>query len=151
MSLQFGCGELSVSGISFGRLMNVNVNISYDTAPLRGGNLIFPTYMACYNGTVEGTFEHAELSVTNIARIIGADIAGAATSGTLTLTASHCLITGCDIIVSGVTNGVSGTFTLYNCRFNTVGIKMDRENYTIPSVSFQAVGKSNGDVMKYAL
>ena len=149
--LQFGCGNLTVSGIAMARLMNISCNITYDTAPLRGGNLTFPTYIATYNGAVEGSFEYAEISVTGMGRLIGADIAGAATSGTLTLTATQVLATGCDIVISGVTNGVSGTLTLKNCRFNSVGITMDRENYTIPSVSFQACGDSAGIILSYAV
>ena len=151
MALQFGCGEISVAGVSHGRLMNINVNISYDTAPLRGGNLTFPTYIATYNGAVEGSFEYAEISVTGMARLIGAGIAGVDTSGTLTLTATQALASGMDIIISGVTNGISGTLTLKNCVFNTVGITMDRENYTIPSVSFQVCGGTGGVVLTYAV
>src|SRR3990167_6770881 len=146
MSLLFGMGNLTVSGVNVARLMNINMNISYDTAPLRGGNLIFPTYMAMYNGNIEGTFEVGDINLTAMASMLGAGVSFAAGSGTLTLTATQVLATGADIVVSCVTNGITGTLTIRNCRFNTLGLNIDRENFTLPSTNFIAVGDANGQI-----
>ena len=149
MSLLFGMGQLTISGVNVARLMNINMNISYDTAPLRGGNLIFPTYMAMYNGNIEGTFEVGDINLTAMASMLGAGVSFAAGSGTLTLTATQVLATGADIVVSCVTNGVTGTLTIRNCRFSTIGLTIDRENFTIPSTNFIACGDSNGQVFTF--
>lgn len=146
MALLFGAGNLTVSGIAIARLMNVNVNISYDTAPLRGGNLIFPTYIAEYNGNIEGSFEVGDINLTAMASMINAGVSFAAGSGTLTLTATQVLTSGADIVVSCVTNGVTGSLTLKNCRFNTIGLTIDRENFTLPSTNFVVCG-GTGDVL----
>jgi len=140
LAIQFGIGSITVSGVAIARLMNVNLNINYDSAQLRGGNLIFATDQQLYNGAIEGTFEVGDINITAIAAMLGADASHAAGSGIMTLTATHVLATGCDIVVSAVTNGVTGTLTLNNCKFNTLGITIDRENYTIPSTSFQVIG-----------
>jgi len=140
MAIQFGAGNLTVSGVNIARLQNINFTVSYDTAQLRGGNLIFATDQQLYNGNIEGTFEVGEIEITAIAGMLGADQAGAATSGTMTLTATHVLATGADIVVSCVSNGVTGTWTLNNCKFDSLGITIDRENYTMPTTNFKVIG-----------
>ncbi len=149
MALQFGVGELTVSGVAITRLMNVNINVSYDTAMLRGGSLVFPTNQQLYNGNIEGTFEVGDINLTAIASMLGADVTFAVGSGTMTLTATQVLATGADIVISGVTNGVTGTLTLLNCKFNTLGLTLDRENYTLPTTNFIVAGNSDGDMMTW--
>ena len=140
MSLQFGAGNLTVSGIAIARLQNINFTVSYDSAQLRGGNLIFATDQQLYNGNIEGTFEVGDINITAIASMLGADASYAAGSGTMTLTATQVLTTGADIVVSCVSNGVTGTWTLNNCKFDSVGITIDRENYTMPTTNFKVIG-----------
>ena len=99
---QFGTGSssyataasCSLSGLTgarpFGRAQNCNITISYDNAMHRGGTLIFPNDQKLYNGSVEGTLEHANISGANLASIFGADwTSGGAGSGTMTLTATQ--------------------------------------------------------------
>jgi len=147
MAIQFGIGNLTVSGVAIARLMNVNLTISYDSAGLRGGGLIFETDKQLYNGAIEGTFEVGDINLTAIASMLGADVSHAAGSGTMTLTASQVLATGADIVVSCVTNGVTGTMTLNNCKFTNLGLTIDRENYTIPSTTFQVIGTPSTNEM----
>ena len=64
--LHFGMGDLTVSGKSIARLNNVTVNITYDSAVLRGGKRIFPDAAALYNGNIEGTFENGDLDTSAI-------------------------------------------------------------------------------------
>jgi hypothetical protein len=147
MALQFGIGQITVSGIAIARLMNLNFTISYDNAQLRGGNLIFPTDQQLYNGAIEGSFEVGDINITNIAAMLGADASHAGGSGTMTITATQVLATGADIVVSAVTNGVTGTLTFNNCKFNSVGVTVDRENYTIPSTNFVVIGTPSTNEM----
>lgn len=151
MALQFGAGNLTVSGVAVARLNNISINVSYDTALLRGGNRVFPDYIAEYNGNIEGTFEVGDINLTAIAAMLGAGVSFAAGSGTMTLTATQVLATGADIICSCVTNGVTGTWTIKNARFNSLGITIDRENYTVPSTSFIACGDSDGVIMQWQI
>lgn len=135
--------------IPFGRAMNCSINISYDQAVARGGTLAFGTDMKLYNGTCEGTLEYASLTGANISRLLGADWASAGSvSGTMTLTATHTPLPFA-IESQSITNGVTSTITLQKCYSNQITLNMDRENYTIPSVSFQALADSEGDVIKW--
>ena len=151
MALQFGLGVLTVTGTAIARLMNLNFTVSYDVAHLRGGSLIFPTHQSLYNGAIEGSFEVGEIALTAIAGMLGAQHAGAATSGTMKITATHVLASGKDIQVSAITNGVTGTLTFKNCRFNTLGVTVDRENYTMPTTNFVVCGDSNGELMTWQI
>jgi hypothetical protein len=151
MALQFGVASLTVSGIQLARLMNVTVNITYDNALLRGDNRIFADNQQLYNGNIEGTFEVGEINITAFAAMMGADVSFAAGSGTITLTATQVLQTGADIIVSAVTNGVTGTLTMKNCKFDSWGITIDRENYTLPSVNFRSAGDANGVIFTWQI
>ena len=137
--LHFGAGDLTLSGISLARLHNISINITYDTAPLRGGSRIFPDNVALYNGNIEGTFEIGEIELTAIGRMLNADIAASA----ITVTSVQSLLTGMDLVVSGETNGNTSTITLYNCMFPGLTLNIDRENYLMPSTNFIVAGETS--------
>lgn len=147
MALQFGVGDLDISGKVFARLHNISVNITYEQALLRGDRRIFPDHCALYNGNIEGTFEHGDVDISNIAELLGGD--KAATS--VTVSSIHAVATGMDLKFSGSTNGISCTVTLYNCFIPALTLNFDRENYTMPSTNFVVAGEtsaSGGRVMK---
>ncbi len=147
-SLAFGVTKLQVSGVTIARLMNTTLNITYDNAMLRGDNLTFANDQQLFNGNIEGTFEVGEVDLTAIAGMLGAGIAGAGGSGTLTLTATQVLTTGAEIVFEQVTNGITATYTLNNCYFDTIGLTLDRENYNIPSTNFRATAdKTTGQIL----
>ena len=133
----------------FGRAQNCTVNLSYDQAIARGGSLVFGNDMKMYNGALEGSLENAEIVGQNYARIFGgAWASGGAGSGTMTLSATQTPIPFA-IKTQSITNGVTSTITLLKCYSTQLGLKLDRENYTIPSLSFQAIANSEGDVITW--
>lgn len=143
----------STSGLTgarpFGRAMNCTVNISYDQAMARGGTLIFANDTKLYNGSIEGTLEHAEISGANLAKIYGGSfVSGGAGSGTWTLTATNQPISFM-IEAQEVTDATTGTIRLLKCYSNQLTLNLDRENYLIPSLNFQAIGNQSGEVMTY--
>lgn len=145
--LNFGVGDLSVGSEVIGRLNNVTINITYDTAPLRGGARVFPDYVAMYNGNIEGTFEAGEIFFSAIGVMLGGDAANTS----VTLTSISKIVTGLDIKFSGLTNGETATITMYNCMFPGMTFNLDRENYTMPSTNFIVAGEtsaSGGRVIK---
>ena len=143
--LNFGIAALSVTGKAIARVNNVSVNITYDNAPLRGDARIFPDHIALYNGNCEGTFENGEIILSAIADMLGnsTGYVGAANSGLLTVTSTQVLTTGLDLVVSAVTNGVTGTLTFYNCFFPSLSFTIDRENYTMPTTNFIVAGETS--------
>lgn len=137
--IHFGMGDVTVSGKSIGRLNNISINITYDSAVLRGGRRIFPDAAALYNGNIEGTFENGNLDTSAIGDMLGADQAASA----ITLTNIQAIATGLDLIFSGTTNGVTSTITLYNCYFPGLTMNIDRENWTMPSMNFIVAGETS--------
>ena len=133
----------------FGRAQNCNLTLSYDSAQARGGTLIFANDMKLYNGAAEGTLEAADISGAVLAKILGGTWAsGGAASGTMTITATNAPIPFM-IETQQITNGVTGTIRLLKCYSNQISMNMDRENYLIPSLSFQAIANQEGVVLTY--
>lgn len=156
----FGTGtgiyvESSTSGLTgmkpFGRAMNVAVNINYDTAQARGGTLVFANDLKLFNGSVEGTLEHAEISGANLAHILGGTWAsGGAGSGTLTVSATNSPLSFM-IESQQITDGVTSTIRINKCYSNQITMNMDRENYLIPSLGFQAIANHEGDMFTWQI
>ena len=139
--IQHGVGTITQNGLNIARLHNVSVNVTYDTALLRGGNLIFPDHCAMYNGNIEGTFEVGEITLSGIGDALG--VTGQANSA-VTLTATDFLVSGLDLVISCTTNGITAVVTLYNCKFPGLTLNFDRESYTMPSTNFVVAGETAG-------
>ncbi len=151
----FGTGtgiyvEDSTSGLTgarpFGRSQNGTVNITYDNALARGGNLIFGNDQKLFNGAVEGTLEYASISGANIAKILGGDYASGGTSGTMTLSATQQPISFM-VEFQQITNGITSTYRILRCHSNSLTFGLDRENYTIPSLNFVGIANHSGGIM----
>ena len=147
------CTDLDVSGVTghmpFGRAQNCSLTISYDQAVARGGTLVFGNDLKLYNGSIEGQLEYASLSGMNLARILGATWAsGGAGSGTMSVSATMTPVPFA-VEAQAITNGVTSTVTILKCYSNQITANLERENYTMPTVSFQAVAGPNGDIMNW--
>ena len=156
---QFGTGSSSyataasnsLSGLTgmrtFGRAQNCSLNITFDQAVARGGNLIFANDAKLYNGNIEGTLENADIDGDRLAHLLGADWAsGGVGSGTLTITGTQAPVNFM-LELQSLTNGETATYRLMKCYSNSITMTIDRENYTIPSMNFQAIGNQSGEVM----
>ena len=140
MALQFGAGKLTVSGIAVARLHNITVNITYDNAVMRGDNRIFADNCQFFNGAVEGSWEYGELTLTGLTDILGGTGSFAGNSGTITLSATQFPTSGVQLILSGVTDGVTCTVTLKSVKVPSMTLTFDRENYLMPSANFICIG-----------
>ena len=139
--IQHGVGSITIDGNAIARLNNISVNITYDTALLRGGRLIFPDFCALYNGNIEGTFENGEITLSAVGDMMG--ITSQANSA-ITLSALDYLNSGLDMVISCTTNGITAVVTLYNCKFPSQSLTFDRENYTMPTTNFVVAGETEG-------
>ena len=150
MAFVFGVGTLQVSGtagsFSLAKLQNVKLDISYDNAQLRGGVDVFPVDSQFFNGKAEGSFEHADVQLSQIAYLMAGSgaFAGAGGSGTFTLTATH-KPKAFQMVFSGVTNGITGTWKLQKVYIPQLSMDYSRTDYMIPSMNF--VCDSTGGVV----
>ena len=141
MALQFGVGTLQISAtagaLSVGKMQNVTLNTSYEVAQLRGGVEIFPTDTQFHDGKIEGSFEFADIQLTQISRVLfgSGSFAGAAGSGTITVSAT-AKPQAFQMVFSGVTNGITGTWKLQKAFIPSLSLDFSRVEYTIPSMNF---------------
>ncbi len=153
-----GAGAEKISGMTtsglgsgtrtIGKAMNCSVNITYDQSIARGGTLIFGNDMKMYNGAIEGTLEYANFTGLDWAYMYGgAWASGGVGCGTWTLSATDEPFPFA-IEVQQITNGVTNTVTLLKCYSPGLTLTMDRENFTQPTMNFQAVANQAGNVIK---
>ena len=140
--------DLNTGLQTFGRSRTCSINMTYDQAVARGGNLIFPNDVKMYNGAIEGTLEYAEIDPKAFAKIFGGTYAsGGVGSGTLTISGTT---TPKPFMVEAqqITNGVTATYTLLKCYSNSLSMTVSREDYTVPSMSFQAIANASGNTIQ---
>lgn len=144
--------NIDISGSSglqeIGRAMNCTVNITYDSSVARGGTMIFPNAAKLYNGNIEGTLEYAEINGEQFAKVFGgAWASGGVGCGTWTLTGSDEPLNFM-IETQQITKGVTATIQIMKCYSPGLTLNIDRENWTQPSLNFQAIANSEGEVIK---
>lgn len=155
MALEFGVGTLQISATgqtyAIGKLQNVKLNISYTPHQLRGGLDIFPTDTQFSDGAVEGSFEFANIELSQIGRmLIGSGaFAGAAGSGTLTVSGITTYKRRFTIILSAVTNGVTGQIKLEKVFAPSLALDFGRTDYTVPSMNFFCEAETGGNVLTW--
>lgn len=141
MALNFGLASLQISAtagvVSLGRLQSVSITLAYELAQLRGGTLIFPTDTQSFNGSCEGQAQYADIELSSLGRMIGGSgaFAGAGGSGLVTITALS-KPSRFQLIVSGRTNGFTGTISFPRVYFNNFSLDFSRTEYMQPNVSF---------------
>ena len=141
MAFVFGVGTLQVSAtgqiFSVAKIQNVKLDISYENAQLRGGVDVFPVDTQFHDGKIEGSFEHADVQLSQIAYLLfgSGAYAGAGGSGTITVSATH-RPKAFQMIFSGVTNGITGTWKLQKVYIPNLSLDYSRTDYMIPSMNF---------------
>ena len=143
MAFIFGVGTLTISAtagqMTIGKVQSVSLNITYEQAQLRGSTDIFSTDTQFYDGNIEGSFEHADIDLSNMAIMLtkSGTYVDAAGSGTWTITST---VTPGDfqLDLEVVTNGITSTVNLPKVRIPSLTLDFSRTEYTIPSMNFVA-------------
>ncbi len=149
MAVQFGVGTLQISAtagtMTIGKVQTVSMTVGYETANLRGSTDVFPCDTQHFDGSIEGSFEHGNIDLSNIAIMIAGSgsHAGAGGSGTFTLTAAS-LPSRFKLILTVTTNGVTSTITLHSVFVPSLTLDFSRTEYVIPSMNFVAENASGG-------
>ena len=75
MAILFGVGTLQISAtagvFSVAKLQNVSINITYENSQLRGSTDVFPCNTQFFDGAVEGSFEHGDVELSQVALMLG--------------------------------------------------------------------------------
>ena len=155
MALQFGVGTLQISAtgqtFAIGKLQGVSLTISYEAHQLRGGLELYPTDTKFSDAKIEGSFEFADIVLSQIGRILigSGAFAGAAGSGTLTVSGIHGYNRRFTIILSAVTNNITGQIKLEKVFCPSISLDFGRTDYTIPSCNFICEAETGGNVMTW--
>lgn len=139
MSQIFGVGTLQISGtagaFSIAKLQGVSLNITYESAQLRGGTDVFPCNTQFFDGSIEGSFEAGDVDLSSIAPLIGGNYSSAGGSGTMTITGA-ATPPSFKMVISGVTNGITSTITLHKVFVPSLTLDFSRTEYLLPSMNF---------------
>lgn len=155
MSVVFGVGTLQVSAtgqiFSVAKIQNVRLEVSYENGQLRGGTDIFPVDTQFFDGKVEGSFEHADVQLSQIAYLMAGSgaYAGAGGSGTLTLSATN-KPKAFQMIFSGVTNGITGTWKLQKVYIPHFTLDYKRTDYMMPAMDF-VCDSTGGNILTFQM
>ena len=131
---------------SIGKVQNVKIDVSIDQAQMRGGGDVYPVDTQFMNGSVEGSFDFADETATQLLFFGGAYASGGAASGTWTLSGAS-KPEPVSLSFSTVTNGITSTYTVLKAYLASKSNSHSRTDYMIPSYSFIAQTNFKGNVM----
>src|SRR3990167_6583068 len=149
MAFHFGAGVLQVSAtaglVTLGKLQDISVNISYQNVQMRGDRDVFPVNTQFFDGAIDGTIKYADIELSSLGRLIAGSgsVGGAGGSGTATFTALS-KPSRFQLILSGVTNGVTSTLTL-----DRVYIPSLSPDFTMTELEFIVEAASNGEMGRW--
>lgn len=152
----FGTGASVVSTIaavsggsatkSIGKVQNVKIDVSIENAQMRGGGDIYPVDTQFFNGGVEGSFDFADETATQLLFFGGQYASAGAASGTWSLSGVS-KPEPVSLIFSTVTNGITSTYTILHAYLASKSNSYSRTDYMIPSYSFVCQSNIQGNVM----
>ena len=155
-TFSFGTGASVVSTIvawsggsatkSIGKVQNVKIDVSLDNAQMRGGGDVYPVDSQFFNGKVEGSFEYADDTATQLLFLGGSYASGGTASGTWTLSGVS-RPEPVSLSFTTVTNGVTATYTILHAYLSSKSNSYSRTDYMIPSYSFISHANMKNNVM----
>ena len=151
----FGTGANSISTIVkwsggsatrvIAKVQNVSINISTESAQMRGGGDVYPTDTQFFDGKIEGSFEFADQTATQLLFLGGTYLSGGA-SGTWTLSGIS-KPEPLSLVFQNITNGITSVYTLMRAYLNQSSEEFSRTDYRFPTYNFVAQSNSKGTVM----
>ena len=152
----FGTGTIAVSTFVawsggsatkvIGKVQNVKIDISIENAQMRGGADIYPVDSQFFNGKVEGSFDFADETATQLMFFGGNYLSGGAASGTWTLSGLS-KPEPVSLVFTNVTNGITGTYSILRAYLHQRGSDFKRTDYEMPSYSFISQANILNNVM----
>lgn len=129
-----------------GKVQNVKIDIAIENAQMRGGGDIYPVDTQFFNGKVEGSFDFADETATQLLFFGGAYTSAGASSGTWTLS-GVCKPEPVSLQFVNVTNGITSTYTVMRAYLSQRTTDFKRTDYEMPSYSFVCQANFQNNVM----
>lgn len=134
---------------AIGRLQSVNVNINAgDPVILRDGNNNYPLDIKFADASIDGSFSFADPTSTQHVIFGGLYATGGAGSGTWTLSGTS-RPEPFMIRANNITDGITGTLTLFKCYATTISKPGSRAEHSLPEINFIAMANKSGSVAQY--
>lgn len=129
-----------------GKVQNVKIDVSIENAQMRGGGDIYPVDTQFFNGKLEGSFDFADETATQLLFFGGSYASGGAASGTWTL-GSVSKPEPVSLSFTNVTNGITSTYTVLRAYLSQRTTDYKRTDYEMPSYSFISQANIQNNVM----
>jgi len=148
MSYQFGIGNMYVGPIDdeveFGCLQGATIDFSFERAQIYCGSALYSFDVRIHTASITGRANYAEIDALSWYKMIGGyNFTEGDTSLTIKNTTSPAsfrtrLVT--------VTDSVTMTLTLNQCRSDSLSFSMERTAYIIPDFGFTIFADTDGNV-----
>ena len=129
-----------------GKVQNFKLDVSLDNAQMRGGGDVYPVDSQFFNGKVEGSFDWADETATQLLFMGGSYASGGAASGTWALS-GVCKPEPVSLSFTTITNGITSTYTILHAYLASKSNSFSRTDYMIPSFSFISQANIKNNVM----
>jgi hypothetical protein len=141
MSVQFGIGILSASGISFGYLQEISFDFEFEEAVLHSGAELYPVDVRIHTGSIKGSAGFADIDVEAFVKLLGGTVSGSEI--TINSTSAPLYF---QLQFTNTTDNISFIITLYRCKSGKLSLPFSRTNHLIPNFDFNAYADGNGRV-----
>ena len=129
-----------------GKVQNVSINVTYENSQMRGGGDIFPVDTQHFDGSIEGSFEFADQTATQLLFFGGVYSSAGSASGTWTLSGSS-KPNAVSLNFQNVTNGVTSTYIIRKSYLMQSTNDFARTEYMNPTWNFIGEANNQGDAL----
>ena len=141
MSIQFGLGTLSASGMTFGYLQGITLDFEWDEAQLHSGNGLYPVDVRIHSGSITGNAAFADIDAEALYKILGGTVSGSQVVLTNTSRPDYFQLS-----FTNTTDSLSMIIYLYRCKAGKLSLAFDRTAHVIPNFDFSAYADSSGRI-----
>lgn len=139
--LNFGLATLSLNSTPVGKLQEVSLDFSFETAKLYAGNKIYPVDVRVHTGSITGNAAFADINAAVLLAVLGGSVLGTE----LTLTDVSFPDTF-EMTLNGETDGIPISIYFPKVRSTKFSLPFMRDGHTIPNFDFEIESADDGSV-----
>jgi len=131
---------------AIGKVQNVSIGLSYEPHQMRGGGDLYPTDTKFSDAKIEGSFEFADQTASQLQLFGGIYASAGSASGTWTLSAVS-VPEPFSLVFQNTTNGITAVYAVMKAYLTQNSNDFGRSEYLQPSYNFVAQSNFKGTVM----